>query len=381
MWLQLFIFIVALWGLKTYPENGNVYQQQKARKKYIILIMLLFIIQSGFRHLAVGTDTFSFYQDFKEIQQMSFTDLVNSFVNFVRTDEGKDPGYKILQYLFATILPSFRLFLLSIAIFIFFALGKLLYRYTNSNKEVLVAVALYQCLYYSFLSITGLRQTIATGFLLFAVPYILEKKWGKALLLILIASTQHKSALLFVPFLALPYIKNSRNLIICAFIVFFPMWKMGNSIAVFFMSGTRFEQYAMFLEGFDGAGAYNFTAFIVLLVVGLFLKNRQVTSINQYSYVFINAVSVAFALTPLTLIDPSNMRIVQYYSIFCLISLPHLLTSIKRNGGSFDLHMIVFFVFSLYTVFGLQYDYCFFWQDMRLGSNYGLSVPFNEFDI
>ena len=134
MWLQLFIFIVALWGLKAYPENENVYQQQKARKKYIILIMLLFIIQSGFRHLAVGTDTFSFYLDFKEIQQMSFTDLVNSFVNFVRTDEGKDPGYKILQYLFATILPSFRLFLLSIAIFFFTALGKLLYLYTNSNK-------------------------------------------------------------------------------------------------------------------------------------------------------------------------------------------------------------------------------------------------------
>lgn len=381
MWLQLFIFIVALWGLKAYPENGNVYQQQKARKKYIILIMVLFIIQSGFRHLAVGTDTFSFYQDFKEIQQMSFTDLVNSFVNFVKTDEGKDPGYKILQYLFATILPSFRLFLLSIAIFIFTALGKLLYRYTNSNKEVLVAVALYQCLYYSFLSITGLRQTIATGFLLFAVPYILEKKWGKALLLILIASTQHKSALLFVPFLALPYIKNSRYLIICAFIAFFPMWKMGNSIAVFFMSGTRFEQYAMFLEGFDGAGAYNFTAFIVLLVVGLFLKNRQVTSINQYSYVFVNAVSVALALTPLTLIDPSNMRIVQYYSIFCLISLPQLLTSVKRSCGLLDPHTIVFLILSLYTVVGLQYDYGFFWQNLRLESNYGISVPFSDFDI
>lgn len=372
---------MALWGLKVYSEKGNVFQQQHARKKYVILMMVLFVVQSGFRHLAVGPDTFSFYQNFKEIQQMSFNELVNSFVNFVKTDEGKDPGYKILQYLFSTIIPNFRLFLIAIAIFVFTALGKVLYKYTDSNKEVLVAVALYQCLYYSFLSITGLRQTIATGFLFFAVPYIIEKKWSKALLFLVIAATQHKSALLFFPFLALPYVKNSRNLIIGALIAFFPMWKMGSSIAGFFMAGTRFEQYAMYLEGFDGAGAYNFTAFIVLLDICLLFKYRQVIACNQYSYVFVNAVAVALALTPLTLIDPSNMRIVQYYSIFSLIALPHFLTCVKNNRLPYDPHIIVFLIFCFYTVLGLQYDYAFFWQDMSLGEQYGGSTSFNEFDL
>ena len=381
MLFQLFIFIIAFWGFKVYPEKGNVYQQQNARKKFIKLLMVLFIIQSGFRHLAVGSDTFAYYQEFNELQHFSFANLIDSFVTFVKSDEGKDPGYKVLQYLFSVIIPSYRLYLIAIAIFVFIALGKLLYRYTNSNREVLVAVALYQSLFYSFLSITGLRQTIATGFLLFAVPYIVDKKWKKGLLLIAVAVTQHKSALLFLPFLVLPYVKNSRLIIFSSFVIFFPMWKMGNVIASFFISGTRFEQYAAYLAGFEGAGAYNFTAFIVLLVVGILFKYKAILSCHKYSYVFINAVSVALALTPLTLIDPSNMRIVQYYSIFSLITLPYLLTSVSKQGNSFNFHVVVFLVLSLYTVFGLQYDYGFFWQDMKLGDNYGISSLFNEFDL
>ena len=379
MWLQLFIFIMALLGLIIYPEVGNEFQKKLARKHYIILMMVLLAIQSGFRHLSVGPDTFSFYLDFNEIRNMHLSDLINSFVNFVQNDEGKDPGFQVFQYLFALLFPSFRLFLFAIAGFLFTALGRLFYRFTNSNKEVLVAVALYQALYYSFLSITGIRQTIATIFLLFAVPLILDRKYVKAMILLIVAATQHKSALLFLPFVGLPYIKNSRILIIAAAITFVPMWKMGGSIASFFMAGTRFEQYSMYLEGFEGAGAYNFTAFIVLLSFCMYIKYFEIVKMYDNAYVFVNAVAVALALTPLTLIDPSNMRIVQYYSIFALIVLPQFLTTI-RNKFPVDPHIVVFLIFSIYTVFGLHYEYGFFWQNIPLNANYG-GIMFNEFDV
>jgi hypothetical protein len=379
MWVQLFIFIIAFIGLNLYPERGDEYQQQQARKKYIILIMALLALQSGLRHLAVGTDTFAYYREFNSIKNSSFNEMLTSFVTFVKTDTGgKDPGYRIFQYLFATIIPSFRIYLIAIAVFVFTALGRLLYRYTDSNKEVLVAVALYQCLFYSFFSITGLRQTIATGFLLFAVPYVFDKRWTKALILIALAATQHKSALLFVPFCALPYVKKTGTLLVISFITFIPMWKMGGAIAKFFMAGTRFEQYMAYLNAYEGAGAYNFTAFIIFFCVCLLFKYRRVNECGEYSYVFVNATAVALALTPLTMIDPSNMRIVQYYSIFSLISLPQFLTVFRRDNLATDVHMLVFLILGTFTLISNHADYGFFWQEMRLNENYGTTTVFKE---
>lgn len=380
MWVQLFILICALWGLNLYPEIGNEIQRKYARKKYIIFMMVLFCLQSGLRHIAVGPDTFAYYQMFNEIRAMSWNSLIDMFIRFIENDEGKDPGYKILQYLFAVVIPSYRFFLIAIAVFFFTAMGNFLYKYTNSNKEVLVAIALYQCLYYSFMSITGLRQTIATGFLLFAIPYIIEKKWTTAFILFLLAVSQHKSALLFAGFVILPMIKKPRWLLLFTFIAFIPMFKFGGKIASFLMSGTRFEQYSMYLEGFEGAGAYSFTAFILLLGICLFIKSKQMTNANSYGYIFINAIAISILLTPLTMIDPSNMRIVQYYSIFALITLPQFITILSKKYP-LNIHIIIFIILGIYTVFGLQYEYGFFWQDMSLGSNYGLNIKFNEFDL
>ena len=342
--------------------------------------MILFIIQSGFRHLAIGDDTFAYYEMFEEIRNMKWDDIISSFFNFLHTDEGKDPGYHILQKIFASVFPNFRLFLIAVAVLFFTAFGKLLYRYTNSNKEILVAVALYQCLYYSFMSITGIRQTIAASFLLFAIPYILGKKWIKGILLILIAATQHKSALLFSGFIILPYIQNSRLLLMFAFFGFIPMMIWGSQVAEYLMVGTRFEQYSNYLNEYEGAGAYGFMVFILLLSIGLYIQNKRLCEMNTYNYVYINAIAIALFLTPLTMINPSNMRIVQYYSIFALIMLPKLCT-IFSNRINFDLYKMVFWLLFFYTIFFRHVEYAFFWQNMQLGPQYSFRGYFNDFSL
>lgn len=378
MYIQLLIFILAYCSYLVCKKN-NILQNNIVRKNYIIFIMILFIIQSGFRHLAVGDDTFAYYEMFEGIKRTNWSDLFNAFFTPAQTDI-KDPGYHILQKFFASILPSYRLFLIAIAILFFSALGKILYKYTNSITEVLVAAAVYQCLYYSFMSITGLRQTIATAFLLFSVPYLIDKKWIKGAILILLAATQHKSALLFCGFAFLPYIKNSRLLLISAFIGFIPMLLYGGQIAEFFIEGTQFEQYSNYLNQYEGAGAYSFMVFILLLSACLFFQNKHICMMGAYNYIFINAIAIALFLTPLTMINPSNMRIVQYYSIFALITLPLLCTA-YNNKVNFNVYEIVFLVLAIYTVFFRHAEYGFFWQKMQLNPVYGFRGFFNDFSL
>lgn len=378
MYIQLLIFILAYCSYLVCKKN-NILQNNIVRKNYIIFIMILFIIQSGFRHLAVGDDTFAYYEMFEGIKHTSWNDVIRDFFSGSQTGI-KDPGYNILQKSFASIIPNFRFFLIAIAILFFTSLGKLFYKYTNSIQEILVTVALYQCLYYSFMSITGIRQTIATSILLFAVPYLLDKKWLKGAILIILAATQHKSALLFCGFAFLPYIKNSRLLLISAFIGFIPMLLFGGQIAEFFIEGTQFEQYSNYLNQYEGAGAYSFMVFILLLSACLFFQNRHICMIGAYNYIFINAIAIALFLTPLTMINPSNMRIVQYYSIFALITLP-LFCTVYNNKVNFNAYEIVFLVLAIYTVCFRHTEYGFFWQNMQLNSVYGFRGFFNDFSL
>lgn len=371
MLFKLFILIMA--GLCVFlfkDTTANPVLNEANRKKYITVMMLLLALQSGLRNVAVGPDTFQYYLHFENVVDSSWELLWTNFTSFLSGGEGKDPGYALLQKTFSVIFPSYRIYLLCVAAFFFYALGKVLRMYTNSNVEVMIAISLYMCLYYTFFSITGIRQTIATGFLLLSIPYVAEKRFFKFLLLVLIAATQHKSALLFLPFYCLVFCKDSRKIIYMALILFVPMWKFGGSLAKYLVMGSVFEQYMSYLDGSEKAGAYTFAIYIIMLAVMMLANYKMLANRNNSSYLVLNAVALALLLTPLTMIDPNNMRIVQYYSIFGLLVFPMACTGISKKIHFRSFVLCVFLFLSIYTIMQGG-EYRFFWQDMYLGDNYG----------
>ena len=279
----------------------------------------------------------------------------------------KDPGYVILSKLFATIIPSFRLYLIAIAIFFFFALGRLLYKYLNSNLDVLVSIALYECLYYGFFSITGLRQTIATAILLFALPIVLNEKNSskdaiKFFVWIFIASTIHKSAFLFVLVYFLSRIRNNRWVFLGSFAMFVPMFSIGSVLGPL-LENSVFENYAHYMEQSDTTGAVVFTLYIVMLTLAVFIKLKTINAYLNYNYVFTSAIAIALLLSPLLVLDPNNQRIVQYYSIFGLIVLPQICRAYSGVVPKRLISISIFAVLAAYTVLRHE-SYAFFWQDM-----------------
>lgn len=369
MYVQLLIIILGFIALKWYPQVGYAENQVRQHKRYVIFMMVLLILQSGLRHVAVGSDTYQYYVGyFLDVEKSSWQSLWSDCLEFLNYGVGKDPGYRLLLKAIQYILPTYQLYLLGLAAFVFYGLGKLFVKYTSSNYEVLVAIALYQCLYYSFFSITGLRQTMATGFLFLAVPYVTDRKPWQFVLLLLIAATQHKSALLFAPFYFLPIVKQSRLMMIASFAMFIPMWTYGSQFAGMLMMGSSFEQYAMYIEGYEGAGAYGFAAFILLLGALLIYYHKSIVTKEQSANLILNSIAVAILLTPLTMIDPSNMRIVQYYSIFALFALPWVISNVEISNIK-NRYIIIILLLTAYTM-SRGHEYAFFWQDMALGENY-----------
>ena len=369
MYVQLLIIILGFLALKWFAQVGTEVNKVLQHRRYIIFMMILLILQSGLRHMAVGPDTYGYYlYFFLDVEHSSWQSLWNDCLEFLHYGTGKDPGYRLLLKAIQSALPTYQLYLLGLATFVFYGLGKLFMRYTSSNYEVLVAMALYQCLYYSFFSITGLRQTMATGFLFLAIPFAVRRKPWQFALLVLIAASQHKSALLFMPFYFLPLVKHSRMMLTASLAMFVPMWIFGSQIARWFIMGSTFEQYSSYLEGYEGAGAYGFAAFIIFLGVLLISYHKLVVSSILNTNLVLNSVAVAIVLTPLTMIDPSNMRIVQYYSIFALFALPWVISKMNFANAK-DRYIIVAILLTIYTLTRGS-EYAFFWQEMALGANY-----------
>lgn len=349
----------------TYCNNSPI-----GRKKLLIFAGVLLVLQSSLRNFAVGADTYAYYEFFQDTTSRTWDELIYIFQHAYVDEYRKDPGYLIFEKAFSCVIPDFRCFLILVISMFIHALFRLIYRFKVSMKGILISVALYLSLFYSFFSITGIRQTIATAIALYCVPYALDRKKIKFFLIIGIAATIHKSVLLFIPFYFFPLIKNNKLTILLAFATFAPMWIFGQTIGKTIIAGTIFDTYENFLEdNVDTNGALGFA--VLILLTGFFcLKFIKVTEELDKWRPLLHSVAFALFYTPMTSIGPSQMRIIQYYSIFLVILMPVLLKSLKITWkSSMNIEMYAFVCFSIFAITRSS-SYGFFWEPMKLGINY-----------
>ncbi len=90
-------------------------------------------------------------------------------------------------------------------------------------------------------------------------------------------------------------------------------WVFRGRLMTFLSMLVGYDQYDQIIEG---AGATTFVPlFMIILVMGIYIKNyileRYDISVEVY-----NAMLIAACLLPLTSINQSAMRVVQYFSIY-----------------------------------------------------------------
>ena len=357
---------------KIYRGESN---SDKVRKKYIRFICFVLILQSGLRNVAVGIDTYNYFLIFEEIRYTSWNEIIQNTITYYSTGDFliRDPGYSIIQKLFQTITTDFQLFLIFIAILFFSAFGHFLYKNSKRLSDVIIAFLIYSVLFYFFFSITGQRQTIATALLLFSFEYIKKRKLLPFLLLVMIASTVHKSALVFIPLYFVSRIVKTR-LFYRVILILFPVFLVFNGeIAGFLSTLGGYEGYSQFL----GSGTYVFTVFFLLISLVALIRSKYIIKSNPNAQNYFNAFAFALLFLPLTWFHPSTMRIVQYFSIFMTLFIPEIIHSFNhisiklRNGVA---RMVIILLIGLYLKMTWNSDitYGFYWQKMRLPVEYDL---------
>lgn len=363
-------FFIAILVLGMHYGNAEKRSRRNYRKKFVYVASTMLALQSGLRHVAVGADTHAFRVAFERDGGRSWSELLYQATNYYSEGIGKDPGYPLFQKLVYSLIPNYQIYLLLVAFIFFTALGFFVYRNTRTVSDALIAYLIYLTLFYSFFSITGIRQTLVTACVLFSYEFLIkQRKFWLFLLLICVASTIHKSILVFIPFYFIANIKP-RKWHAWALAIIFP-FLMINSANIFSFLGelSGYENYGIY----EGAGTYRFTLIMLFFAAVAFWRIKSVLQTEKEAKSLYNALILAVFLIPLTWINPSAMRLVQYFSLFMLVLAPIVIASIKLNSVKLwrMAYGTCFVVLVAYAVIrGFGHEYAFFWQSMELPENY-----------
>ncbi len=187
----------------------------KNRKKFFFVVCFQFFLVLALRS-KVGCDSQAQYPEVYEgASSLSFSQLISgwSFIKQFRLPNGwgGESGYVTLNWIFGGLLGlPYQVFIAFLALIAAFAVYKYLVR--NSYSPLLGAMAMYVYLLHVNAYFSAIRRTTALSFIFFAYMAMEEKKYKKAALILLLAMTMHRSAILIFLILPFAHIKITREL-------------------------------------------------------------------------------------------------------------------------------------------------------------------------
>ena len=365
-YVVIFITLVAVFFFSN-TRCDSESEQQQMRKWFVWILSGLCVLQSGLRHIGVGADTYSYLLLFEEAHESSWQQIFHNFHEVYVEGSGKDAGYTLLVKIFQVFSNDYRMYLLFVAIFFFTAFAVFIYRNTENFRDIVFAFILYEALFYAFFSITGIRQTLATGFALWGFECIKSRRWIVFTCLILFAAFIHKSILLFLPYYFIGNIRRSRTIFIIAILGFPALMVFRRAFAIWLASLSFSDLYMMYAESTYKSGTYTFTALILLIAFFGWIFMKPVLESNPGSFRYFNAMAIAIVLTPLTWVDPSLMRVVQYFSVFMLVLIPAIVNAVITYPVALRTWTYAIMIAALiYLIAKVGLDYKFMWQPMKV---------------
>lgn len=287
---------------KTYRDSST-----KCNPFIFLLLVLHLALFLGLRMPKVGVDTARY---------------VYIFQHFNLVDFDYEVGYMIFNYLLSLFTDNERVFLLTTALVTIVPVGIMIYKY--SDKPFL-SWFIYICMYYYSFNFSGIRQSLAASFLVMAFMLIVNKHPVWASVFVVIASSFHTSALIF---LLAVFLRNHKwkkidiLIIIFSYIIIFifrtPLFNLITSIF--------YEEYQV-VE----TNAYTWMFIhIVLLALLIFLKTYD--GENKIVDLTLTLFTVGCAFMLLTSVGTNVLRVANYFNVFIVLLIPNSLKVIENKS-------------------------------------------------
>lgn len=188
---QIWILIAVGLSLAWFHEHARVstYGSKLSDKKISSVFIIMTVILGGFLGLRTSyNDTFSYTHAYGLMKK--FPDYWRTFSLSLSTD----PGFNLCNAILKTCNISEQNFLM---IYALITIGLYLHFIRVNRNDLLLNVFLFFCTGSYIFAGAAIKQSFATAICLCALPYAVEKRWDKFILLVMLASTFHVYAAIY----------------------------------------------------------------------------------------------------------------------------------------------------------------------------------------
>lgn len=258
---MLLYFLVAISPLVISYFYPKLNTDDKIKKRYLIVCGIILILFIGLRSKYLGSeDSLSYYNHMKRALLCHSWDL---FYN----PGSIETGFQIFVYSLSKIFNSAQM--LFVATAMIYVVSILYCIYKNSDNVVLSTV-MYITLGLMQFHMQGMRQAIAMSICLIAFEFAKKKKILPFLLLVILASTFHRTSIIFAVTYFVAYLPYNWGILISlaisAIFLFF------NSDTIMILANDIFDtDYAQTID----SGGFVATAIYVIIIVMAMLFHRK----------------------------------------------------------------------------------------------------------
>lgn len=338
---------------KAYVNDVSVY---RPRKNIRLLMWVPLLLWVGFRSDNAGADTGLYRYLFNNLP-----DTISSIPSIWL--EAKDPGFDAFGIVFKSIFGNNDvLYFLVIAAFQVYFLYKVYKKYsTNFVVSYFLFIASADYMAWMF---NGMRQFLVATVLLGCVDLILEKKYLKIIIIILLLSTFHQSVLLVIPFIFICQGKawNYKTFIVLIGVIFFITYLSEfTDVLDEILQETNYSGLTEQMKDDDGVNLIRVLVYSVPTILSFIFMGR----IRRYGGPIINLaanMSIASAAFYIIGMFTSGIligRIPIYFSLYNYILLPWIVENVfeKKSAKIIYFGMVSFYLLYYYFQMAIAWGY------------------------
>lgn len=308
------IFHIAFFAILLLGLNYNFRPSPNRKKWFCIISGTIYFLISALRSKYIGGDTLHYVR--------MFNTLTTQGIDKALTYYDHDPIFGAFVWLIGRFTDSYTVLFTVVAALFCFSVWY--YIYKHSKDPCLSVIFLLAFNLFQF-SLTGMRQTIAIAFIIWAIIFLKQDKPIKAALFVVLASMFHLSALIFIIVIPLKLIKLSLNMLYFSIL---------GLIAVFFARSFIAEALIFLVSdrGYsvddDNAGlTMVFVIFVLYAFCALFSFHYKKDNADHNIDLMVAMIAVFFEM--LVPAQTIFFRIAFYFLIINTSLIPNVIHSIR----------------------------------------------------
>lgn len=312
----------------------------KREKDFLFLATIFLIVFYGVR-TDYGNDLPAYMEEFDMIANCPWADLFSYM-------ERLEPGWIILNKLFSPL--GWQSFIFFLTIILIYTPYWLITKFCK-REYYWILFALFVFNADMLITCTSMiRQSLAMSICCFVLPDIMDKKYIKSVLVILLATTMHTSAWMVLILLVLPFLENvNRKFIVIGVILLMVLlFVVGNvmeGLLTFITSTEDFERYDYYLE--DAGSGGNGLGLVLNIIIWVWMLKQCKSRTMMF---FCLCIGLTILTSPLGYLIASAGRVQMYFYLFGLPAWQLMLENKNDNIGK--ILFGVYFVIRISGYFG-----------------------------